>query len=100
MERYLSKEGQEFLIGDRYTLADVYATVLCARICLKREDFMFGPKTHPYNPIFADKPNCKRWWERMRARPSYKKTPILTTLLSSKYAIENDTYIWYDENGV
>ena len=59
MEKYLSKEGQEFLIGDQYTLADVYATVLCARICMKRERFMFGPKTIPYNPIFADKPKCK-----------------------------------------
>ena len=66
---------------------------------MMREDFMFGPKTDPYNPVFADKPNCKKWWQRMKDRPSYDKAPILTTLLTSKYAKDNDTYIWYDKDG-
>ena len=66
---------------------------------MKRERFMFGPKTIPYNPIFADKPKCKEYWERMQKRPSYNKVPIVTTLLGSSYVEKNDTYIWYDEKG-
>jgi len=39
---------RDFLFGDSYTLADIIATVLCARIYLKFDNDMFGPRTLKY----------------------------------------------------
>jgi glutathione S-transferase len=48
LESELGKQENEFLVGKEYTLADVMATVFCARIYLKKEKDMFGPNLRKY----------------------------------------------------
>ena len=63
MEKDLGKDGHRFLVGKDYTLADVIATVFCARIYLKREQDMFGP-------------NLKKFWEKVSNRDSFTQSII------------------------
>jgi tetrachloro-p-hydroquinone reductive dehalogenase len=54
---------QPFVVGDRYTLADVVWTVTVARAHMLRRTRLLGPQT-------------KAWFERMRKRPSYAEADI------------------------
>ena len=63
MDKVLSS-GKQFLVGDRYTLADVVATCLLARIYLVKQRTMFTPKVNEY-------------FDRMKVRESYKKAKIM-----------------------
>jgi glutathione S-transferase len=54
---------QPFVVGDRYTLADVVWTVTVARVHMLRRTRVLGPRT-------------KAWFERMRARPSYVQADV------------------------
>ena len=54
---------QPFVVGDRYTLADVVWTVTVARAHMLRKTSALGPRT-------------KAWFSRMRERPSYAQADI------------------------
>jgi glutathione S-transferase len=54
---------QPFVVGDRYSLADVVWTVTVARAHMLGRTNLLGPRT-------------KAWFERMRARPSYGEADI------------------------
>ncbi|MFV8751060.1 glutathione S-transferase family protein [Nannocystaceae bacterium ST9] len=56
-------EGHDFVVGDRYTLADVVWTVAIARMVMVRRSRQLGPRT-------------KAWFERMRARPSWREADL------------------------
>jgi glutathione S-transferase len=59
----LQLADQPFIVGDRYTLADVVWTVTVARAHMLRRTHLLGPQT-------------KAWFERMRKRPSYVEADI------------------------
>jgi glutathione S-transferase len=64
MEEDLSKSKSGFLVGDHYTLADVMATALCARVHFIKGMAYFGPHTEKY-------------FEMVQKRPSYKEAKIV-----------------------
>ena len=53
LDKQFNQNGQKYLVGDYYTLADVLMTVLCARAYFKREKDMFGAHVRIY-------------WDRMK----------------------------------
>ena len=60
--------GEPFVVGDSYTLADVMATVLCARLRL------LGLVD------LADYPELEAHYQRMRARPRFPSTDIVESV--------------------
>ena len=62
MEAWLNG-GNQFLVGQHYSLADVLGTVLCGRVHMLKGESMFGP-------------NVSAYFKRMEQRPSFHKTPI------------------------
>lgn len=56
-------DKREFLVGNQYSLADVVATCLLARIHFSKQETLFTPAVQEY-------------WTRMRARNSFLSAPI------------------------
>ena len=69
-------DGRRFIMGSSYTLADVVATALLARVHFISQDVMFTPGVSAY-------------WKRLQARPSFKAANVCTTwestLMSKQY---------------
>lgn len=61
-----------FLVGDSYTLADMMATVLCARLRLLAMDDL------------SSRPHVVAHYERMRQRPAFPKEDVPETLDKKK----------------
>lgn len=70
MEADLSKSESGFLVGDHYTLADVMGTALCARVHFIKGMTYFGPHT-------------KKYFEMLKARPSYKEARVVDCIEDS-----------------
>ena len=66
LESQLSGSGtpRPFVVGDRYSLADLMWTVLVARVHLLRRSHLLGPRT-------------QAWFAAMRERPSYAEAGIV-----------------------
>lgn len=60
LEASLEARGGPFVLGERYTLADVLATTLAARVR------MLGR-----GELVSSRPRLAAWYERVRARPSF-----------------------------
>ncbi|MEM7016348.1 MAG: glutathione S-transferase family protein [Pseudomonadota bacterium] len=76
LEQKLS-DGRTFVAGSAYTLADVVATALLARVHFIKQEELFTP-------------TLKAYWQRVKARPSFKTANICatweSTLMSKQYA--------------
>ena len=57
---------RDFICGDDYSLADVIWTVTVARKIMMGHD------------VFASRPHLHRWFQRMRARPSFDAADVWT----------------------
>lgn len=55
---------REFLVGNQYSLADVVATCLLARVHFTQQETIFSPAVEEY-------------WTRMRTRNSFLSAPIV-----------------------
>uniref|UniRef100_A0ACD5XFI9 Uncharacterized protein n=1 Tax=Avena sativa TaxID=4498 RepID=A0ACD5XFI9_AVESA len=63
-EAHLAKEGNRYLAGGAYTLADA-----------NHLSYMFMlTKTSKAEDLVASRPHVKAWWEDISARPAWKKT--------------------------
>ena len=56
--------GRQFLVGEKYSMADLIATVFLARVHFCKQE-----------TVFSD--NVKAYFERMRQRNSFASAPIL-----------------------
>jgi glutathione S-transferase len=57
-------DKREFLVGNQYSLADVVATCLLARVYFSKQDTIFTPAV-------------KEYWTRMRTRNSFLSAPLV-----------------------
>jgi hypothetical protein len=57
------KDGREFLVGGRYTYADLLATCLLARVHFAHQETNFSPHVQQY-------------WQRMKSRNSFASSGI------------------------
>jgi glutathione S-transferase len=57
-------DKREFLVGNQYSLADVVATCLLARVYFSKQETIFTPAVQEY-------------WTRMRTRNSFLSAPIV-----------------------
>jgi glutathione S-transferase len=55
-------DGRKYLLGNDYTLADAALTPFVERL-----------ERLGYTQMWAARPNAARWWETIKARPSYTK---------------------------
>jgi hypothetical protein len=71
-------DGRKFLVGDQYSMADLVATCLLARIHFGKQDTIFSA-------------NVQAYWQSMKSRNSFASAPIL-------YKVEDfDSFIPYNE---
>ena len=60
-------DGNQFVCGDEYSLADCLFTCLFARF--KVISLLEG--------VLSERPNLARWWDMAQKRPSYKAAGIV-----------------------
>ncbi|OBZ84918.1 Glutathione S-transferase TCHQD [Choanephora cucurbitarum] len=63
LEAHLKQSGGDYLLGE-YTVADIHLTPYLHRLLLVRKP----------EEVFANRPTLKAYYERVQARPSFKKT--------------------------
>ena len=56
--------GRTWLVGDKFTMADILAIVLISRVYFCLGESMFGP-------------NVSAYWKRWQERPSFKSAPVV-----------------------
>ena len=59
--------GKSWLVGDKFTMADILGIVLISRVHFGLGESMFGP-------------NVLAYWKRWQDRPSFKSAPIVYRL--------------------
>jgi glutathione S-transferase len=71
----LADAGGPWILGGQYSLVDAQVTPLIDRM----EDMGYGE-------IWHDLPAMQDWWQRIKARPSYKATFYPGARISERYA--------------
>jgi glutathione S-transferase len=75
LEQTLERFGGPFVVGDRYTLVDVLATTLVARVHMLGRFELLEPM-----------PRLREWYQRMRERPSFTAAAMSEKLDLGKMA--------------
>ncbi len=73
-------DGREFAVGSAYTLADVVATALLARVHFIKGDALFTPRIAAY-------------WTRMQARPSFQSANVCDTWEKTLMATQFEAFL-------
>lgn len=75
IEKAMEERGGPWIMGDRYTLVEPQVAPLIDRM----EDM-------GYDDIWHDLPQMSAWWQRVKARPSYKAAFYPGARISERYA--------------
>ncbi len=73
-------DGREFAVGSSYTLADIVATALLARVHFIKADSLFTPRLAAY-------------WQGMQARPSFLSANVCDTWEKTLMAKQYETFL-------
>src|SRR5690606_14605592 len=79
MEEMLAEGGGEWLMGSRYTLADIAAVPFVARIAELAPDAVGAGDGAPGGAVAQDRagrPRVADWWSRVQRRPAFEAARI------------------------
>ena len=73
-------EGRSWVCGEAYTLADIVATALLARVHFIQREALFTPAVRAY-------------WQRLQARPSFTAANVCATWESTEMSRQFETFV-------
>ena len=73
-------EGRSWVCGEAYTLADIVATALLARVHFIQQEALFTPTVRAY-------------WQRLQARPSFAAANVCATWESTEMSRQFETFV-------
>ena len=73
-------EGRSWVCGEAYTLADIVATALLARVHFIQQEALFTPTVRAY-------------WQRLQARPSFTAANVCSTWESTEMSRQFETFV-------
>ena len=73
-------EGRSWVCGEAYTLADIVATALLARVHFIQQEALFTPTVRAY-------------WQRLQARPSFTAANVCATWESTEMSRQFETFV-------
>ena len=73
-------EARSWVCGEAYTLADIVATALLARVHFIQQEALFTPTVRAY-------------WQRLQARPSFTAANVCATWESTELSRQFETFV-------
>ena len=74
------QDGRSWVCGEAYTLADIVATALLARVHFIQEEALFTPAVSAY-------------WQRLQARPSFAAANVCATWESTEMSQQFEAFV-------